>query len=106
MEVLCSFREYVEHNPDLALGKGLIIDASNLYVSHQRVINCFVGHIDYSIRAAISYLDILVELGDEDEIVNRIFGDLLVLLTLEKLFNKPHERNFPILVYFFLDERP
>ena len=104
MEILGSFREYVEHNPDLALNKRLIINASNLYFSYQRLINRFVRHTHHSIRTAVSYLSILVKLGYKNKIVDRIFYDLLVFLSLKKLPYKPYESYLPILIYLFVDE--
>jgi hypothetical protein len=60
VKIVSSFRENVEHYPDLVLCKRLIIDAPKLNVSDQRIFDHLIDNIDDAIGAAIPDLDILM----------------------------------------------
>ena len=83
MKISASFCEYVQHDPNFALGVGLIIEASKFDVAHQWILDRFVYHIDHSIGAAVSNLHILMILWQEDEILDGVSGELLVFFTFE-----------------------
>jgi hypothetical protein len=98
MEISSGFRESVQHNPNLILREGLVVDAPQLDIANQRLINHFVDHIDDAIRAAVANLNIFMILWEEYEVGNGIFDYLFARLSFEQLFYVLIQPYLPSLV--------